>query len=467
MSDLEIGKEVLNQMLMISTINGSNHDFDEIEICDLQKKDSISFYFEMCEDNNDDKYKFVVNRFHFDYAEYKYFFESDLNNKRIEKIDIKTSSFKVTKIQLIKLIEYLFLEDDNRTRVFYKEKIRELLVVPSDDELIEKINMFFYKFYYDLYSSAFRNDRTSRIVNYLYYKCIGNRRQNYYDYRPERRMEDIDNSHGYALRVYDVGQGNSSALIKYVDDGKKDYEVIMVFDFGLEFGKKNTSLNEMINKIDYQTKILISHFDMDHINNVINRTNLMTPWWIFPNYTGKGVKANKFFAVLLKVASNKTFSGIVPQYHGYLNLSNNIMIYQNTCLMDPNQSTKNNAECLVSTIITRRNRVLIPADSLYEEFDTRIANNNFDYVLIPHHCCKYDTSKIIGQKKIDSIIRDNTKGIALSGKNSYGHTNINHLLKYPVSFIFPSCKIYDDNKNDITSKLKLPVIMGEYFEIEL
>lgn len=468
MNDLKEGKRILNKMTFCwqrYNYKTNYYNYDRINF--PLKRDSISFYFEQSEDNSDNNRKFTIFRIYYNYDEYKKIIKNEFLDIDKEKINIKASPFEVSKIQLNDLIEYLIYSNDEISMILRKEvSINQNFSNLSDDEVVEYLNLIFYKVYYDCKKARFIPDDTFENVDALYTKCIENNNIDN-DYRPNSYMNDFDGSNTYALRVYNVGQGNCSAIIKYTDKAKSDYDVIMVFDFGLENGKNNSDLNEMISKINHQIIILISHFDIDHINNVVNRLDLMTPWWIFPEYHGEGIKANKFFAVLLKVASKKTFSGIVPKYDGFLNLSTNIKIYQTKGKMDPNQSTKANAECLVSIILTNRNNVLIPADSLYQEYDPRIFENHYDYVLIPHHCCKYDTSLINGDKKIDNIIGSNTKGIVLSGKNDYGHANNNHLLRYPKQILFSSTKIYDDNKIDITSKSKIFGLLGNFYEIKL
>ncbi len=470
MVQLESGKRIFYKMIaylpMFSIIN-DNH-FGEQRAGTQYLRDSISIYFEQCENNDENNIKFNIYRVYYNYNEYYKFILSGYLNNDIKKLNFKSSPFSVTKEELIELIQYMKFGSNPKNRIIAEvlpdsQSLKRI----SEDDLLETLNNAFYKYYYDCIEANFKYDETTRQIDFLFNEYIQNHRHEDFDYRPGRYMDNIDYSDDYSLRVFDVGQGNCSALIKYKDESKTDYEVIMVFDFGLQSKRKNSALDEMISKIDYQTKILISHFDMDHINNVITRTDLTTPWWIFPKYHGTGVKANKFFAVLLKVASHKTFSGIVPKYGGYLDLSDNIKIYQTIGKMDPNQSTKANAECLVTTIKSRKNNVLIPADSLYQEFDSRILETHYDYVLIPHHCCKYDTSLIRDIPKINSVIDENTKGIVLSGRNSFGHANYNHLLRYQKKIVFLSSKIYDDFKNDITSKCKIKTLGKKYIEIEL
>lgn len=471
MNRLEFDNQIFNKMIaFIPRFSGyrRNNDFkNQKNHNSTYGRDSISFYFEQCEDNSEGK-RFNVYRFYYNYQEYKKFITNDLNAST-EKLNIKASPFEITEKQLHDLIEFLNSDNDYKTKMIVKEMDIQNYFDIETDELLENLNLAFCKYYFDCFESTFNFDETSNDIDFLYNKCFGNDSNNDDNYETSKYIEDIDGSDDYALRVYDVGQGNCSALIKYKNKDKKDYEVVMVFDFGLQPKIKNSDLDGMIAKINNQTIILISHFDMDHINNIINRTNLMPRLWIFPKYHGTGVKANKFFAVLLKVASHKTFSGIVPRYGGYLDLSDNIKIYQTIGKMDPNQSTKANAECLVTTIKSGKNNVLIPADSLYQEFDSRILETHYDYVLIPHHCCKYDTSLIRDIPKINSVIDENTKGIVLSGRNSFGHANYNHLLRYNKRIIFYHCNIYDDHKN-IINKTSISTSLGKkckFFEIKL
>ncbi len=267
--------------------------------------------------------------------------------------------------------------------------------------------------------------------------------------------ENIDTEpEQYEFRIYSVGQANCSALIRYIDQDKKDYRVIVVFDFGRASRKRsaNPSLQEMINKIDDRTAILISHFDNDHINNITNYTQKKTDRWLFPPCTNmRSQKANLLFYALLKCAQRKTSNGSISIYKTPFNLSPQIRItqYKGTRKGDPYQSTVCNSACLVASIRAEHVSILIPADALYEEFDASVQNESYTHILIPHHGCYYPLAACGAiSKMLDS---ERVHGVVQCGTNRYGHANVEHLRRYRDVHYFYGTKFYQD-RNTVAKK---------------
>ena len=265
----------------------------------------------------------------------------------------------------------------------------------------------------------------------------------------------------YELRVYNVGQANCSALIKYCDSNYSDYHVAVVFDFGFEKRyKANRKLSEMIMKIDLDTTIIISHFDSDHINNISKLPLMATNRWLFPEHEPKKEKANLLYHQLIKIATIKSGNPkVIYAYQTPHELSDYLTINQNTNgIHDIGfQSTRINAECIISSIHLNNVNVLIPADALYNDFPQDVFKYKYNYVLTPHHGCKYlsidDYS--IGDGRFDAIFKivsSRPTTIVNSGKfgRVYKHSNIGHLSYYKNVVAFDSTSFYDDNGNECT-----------------
>lgn len=262
---------------------------------------------------------------------------------------------------------------------------------------------------------------------------------------------NIDNLN-LKYRVFDVGQANCSAILNF--DGENNYKVACVFDLGCEKEKRNNyALNDMLNKIDYSTTIIISHFDSDHYNLIQYNQLPPTVRWLFSSTPPKTVKGHKIFQLLLTEATKKTYSGKVYSYNAPYRLSNYLRIEEkqdNT--KDLYQSTVLNANSVISILETRKNNILIPGDALYHDFPKGVFTTNYSVVLIPHHCCYYPSP---GKRDsyaniIRQIVKYDPVGIAQCGKNKYGHANISHLNWYKNRIIWNEGKIYDDFKEIIS-----------------
>lgn len=254
----------------------------------------------------------------------------------------------------------------------------------------------------------------------------------------------IDDPSLYELRIYDVGQASCSALIKYINSDKKDYKVVIVFDFGLEMHKTNKSLKEMISKIDENTTILISHFDLDHINNISKFTLSKTCRWLFPEKPPLSSKTNLLYQDVLAAAKKKSISGKrLYSYKTPYDFSPYLRINQNEDGVRDKRftHTRINAECLIVTLHLNNTNVLIPADALYKDFPDDVFNYMYDYVLIPHHGCRYlpiSEQNNVYCDCINKVVSNNPIGIVQSGKNGahYGHANTEHLKWYKNVFAF-------------------------------
>lgn len=433
--------------------------------CD--NRDSLSLFVEYC-----GGYQIRVHRQFYNYVQFESFFVENENIDRLDYRDITNDiGFPEFNNLLIRLLNKRNLNKDDE--LFLEELLKILHEIRSFeenngdendiDDRLNRINDVFCKYRFSINDNSFvLDERIYNKINDVLKNIQFNHEVRYEDYKdwatPE--IESVLEKELYELRIFNVGQANCSALIKYINEDKDDYRVIIVFDLGFQRSAgHNQQLDEMLSKIDCDTTILISHYDSDHINNISDHLYITTGRWIFPNYDGKGKKALKTFQMLMKVATKKTFSGTVYNFPTPFNFSPNISVHQymGSKKADSYQSTLMNSKCLVCKLSIGGKDILIPADALYEEFGDELVLPNgkkYDYILVPHHGCKYINKTIAHSSlKIWKYIDNNTVGFVMCGKNSYGHANVDHLSWFSNKNIhsFKGALCYKNVKNVIAS----------------
>lgn len=361
------------------------------------------------------------------------------------------------------------LEKDNHTLSNLKERLAYSFDRENQDQIediVDELNLLFYGYTLKNCGRLFEKDQLIiEHVNYCFEDAFGD---GYWDNVTETpklpnayQREDLNLS----LRVYKVGQANCSALI---NKHSEDYDVISVFDLGCDKGnQKNQELINMVNKIDENTTIIISHFDSDHFNYIPYIDLNKTKRWIFPEKPPRGKKAYAVFQQLLSIAAGKAKNGTIYRYRPPYALSNYLTIDQKTDnSKDPYNSTLTNANSIVS-IINYSKKVLIPADALYKDFRNTVTYYApYDYILIPHHGCFYPPNSYC----INRLIKNDTVGILCSGKNSYGHASISHLSNYPKVLCFTTAAFFDKYGNRIPYKMPkwfVKTYTNPYIEIHL
>lgn len=448
---------------MIKTFNRELHKLTSFNKNLCEERDSLSLFFDICENK-----KIRVHRQFFIQKQYREFMLSNLIN--IDSLNFKETINEISIGHFIELLNQFILEnpkniDEQLLFNELKKNMDSISLIDSQEDtgvesILSSINNVFARYYFSIDDQVFNKDddvfeALNRVCNYNPY--------DYDDFKDESKPEiSIDNEELslYEFRIYNVGQANCSALIKYIDKEHSDYKVIIVFDFGYKKKRKNHSLEEMINKIDENTTMVISHFHSDHINIITDHLMMHTNRWIFPDYPPASVIGNKIFSSLLKVAQSKTSSGILYKFPTPFKFSDILTIdqYSGTSKGDCYQSSLINAKSLTCKLSIGRNDILIPGDALYEEIsDSLILSDykKYDYILIPHHGCKYfDKSSIDPTLKIRCFVGDETVGYVQCGKNSYGHANINHLSWYSEINSFDHSNFYDDFKNVVKASSK-------------
>lgn len=443
-------------------------------------RDSLSIFVERVAEN--------VIRVHRQFYIYNEFYNFYINNQYENRLDFRDAVNDISLDEFFDLLDKFIDRNINSKNHLVANELREIKIryIENDfhsndietnhiEEFIDDINDVFVRYYFSLTSNSFASDETIyNKVNENIDKCINyNSEIHYEDYEEKPNIHPATGEeHLYELRVYNVGQANCSALIKYKDDTKTDYKVIMVYDLGYQKSNgKNSQLEKMIEKIDGDTTILISHFHSDHINNIVNHLLILTTRWLFPKYEGKNKKGLKTFQTLIKIATIKTFSGTLYNFPVPYSFSENISIHQYLKAIkgDRNQTSLTNSHCLVCKVSIGAKDVLIPGDALYGEYgDGLLLDNNkkYDYILVPHHGCKYDGNTAANRKmRIAKFIGNDTIGIVMCGKNNYGHANENHLSWFQPNnvHLFSGSVIYDDAKNHIRTCNNIKV---DYYKIE-
>lgn len=419
-------------------------------LCSWYQCSAVSFYFEYVGEGN-----YVVHRTYFDPMQIIFITEG----RESGKLKIHDTQRVVSFLELRAVIDGFLHGRTDETGEVIKESILsncadylsgqfEELEPNSRKHLsfAEGLNKAFFGYAYFPADHAFKEDASAHLFN-DYEDAISEGRALV---RPVVEETITETPHLYELRVYSVGQANCSALIRYVDETKQDYSVVVVFDFGCANRKRgNPDLREMISKIDRDTTIVISHFDNDHFNNITELDLSKTMRWVFPNCLNyNAVRANKMFQALMAIARKKTSNGSIMVLRTPHALSEHIRLYQN---QDPNhmdsfQSTPSNACSLVATIKSGTLSILLPADALYEEFPNEVLEDTFDWVLVPHHGCKY-RGRSYSSGAINRLLgRRHVKGVVQCGKNKYGHANVNHLSWYSNVSYFYGAVFYDDDK---------------------
>ncbi len=258
-----------------------------------------------------------------------------------------------------------------------------------------------------------------------------------------------DNKHNFYIRVYNAGQANCSALFK-----KDKEEPIIVFDLGLEAKTTNPSQKQMIDSMDGNGIVLISHFHYDHYNLYKSLSpNAMKSIFIvheFPKVL-QGYTAgftNKLYQNKSSVIQIKDDTILKPE--DYIDLGILKIAQGLSSKKSKNQNSKENNHSLVSFIKINDNEVILPGDALENEFAIE-DNKEFRLGFISHHGCYIDFD--IPYYVYDAFLPVNTKY-----HKKYHHPQEKHITKYNkvIRFGKNTSKIYNASrlkKDTITYKI--------------
>lgn len=227
-----------------------------------------------------------------------------------------------------------------------------------------------------------------------------------------------------SVECINVGQANFS--VGYDAAGKPK----VVFDAGIQYYSKKFIRNKVNDVRTENGIVVISHYDFDHImgyHHLINSGKERI--WILPegrkdpstlerNLLADLDKAPDDHAVFLRNIDYDTVGFDRAKHTVQIG---NMCIYRgNVNKKDNDQSTSENARCLMCEI-TGRKKALLPADSLYLEFPKGFS---VDYLVVPHHSCNYTKpipSGIMDLDRLETVV-------VFAGKHSgHHHPNVTHL----------------------------------------
>lgn len=367
-----------------------------------------------------------------------------------EKVEMSFEDFRV--LFLYSIQNEVYINQFHKNEVDIDDLIGKIEnnQLRINEEIIKRVNQGMFGVEFTLKNKSFNFNENNYEANKRniveYSKC--------YDEdiieKPELCKEYQDDDAYYKFRVFNVGQANCSALLKMKEND--DYDVVAVFDLGYEEGKiTNYELNSVLGKIDNRTTIVISHFDSDHINNVVSMNQYATNRWVIPDHEPKVEAASIFYQALLAQMTAKSYSGAIYRYSVPMFLSPYFKISQNqTGRHEHFQSSQINADCMISSLLFNNTKILIPGDALYRDFPKDIFDYEFDYILVPHHCCRYEPKGSSHRRlieKIEQITKNDPLGIVMCGTNNHGHANNDHLSWYKNHFLFRDSVVYNGRDN--------------------
>lgn len=182
----------------------------------------------------------------------------------------------------------------------------------------------------------------------------------------------------YNLRVFNVGQADCSALVK-------NGVPIAVFDIGSGSKEPPSCLLPFLSTM-HNGLFVISHCDTDHLSLEEHFHQAFSDnFWLLPfptirnSYIENLLKGLEPFTSHFKVLDDNSVKTTDPFKFDVIN------VYQaNPSQKDPNQSTLENAHCLLAEIVANKT-ALIPGDSLYKEYPKSFSP---DILVVPHHACR-------------------------------------------------------------------------------
>lgn len=224
------------------------------------------------------------------------------------------------------------------------------------------------------------------------------------------------------IECINVGQANFS--MGYHGDSNHP---LVVFDIGIRSQKSLRAYPEnKLRQIDGNGIVIISHYDADHINGV----RYLDPAaknriWFLPQKRLSPTSVERNLLTFLEHSRCAFLPDIdyrVTPFNPAVHVCRlgNLRIYQgNAAKVDSCQSTSENARSLICTVKKDRT-ILLPGDSLYEEFPTDFGS--IDYLVVPHHSCDYD-------KPVQNLRAPDLKELVVFAgpHRGYRHPNFTHL----------------------------------------
>ena len=354
-----------------------------------------------------------LDKFYVNEKEYKNFADNIWNNNTNRKLNYSFQYF----IQKVKLLDFTNLFDLK-------------LETANKFELIEDLNLQLK----DIAIRLLENDRIivkrfqARMTVNEYFaskKIISDDRTKVL---PLLFCENIRKDTKAIFRMYNIGQGNMSALLI----GEEEFPA-MIFDLGRS-RKCKEAINLLSNSLssDKTTTIVISHFDNDHINMAGYLPNGNADLQFFmPEFLHQtDIYKPNIQMLLYKAIINGNNICLFFNDTVYYPVSNGcVTFYQGSSnKKDINQSTDENAHGIIVELKIHGQKVLIPGDVLYDDIFTTINNPlSPNYVIVPHHACQY-LNKI--NPRIIDLANLKESFVFCGPHRRFHHPNLTHFRQY-------------------------------------
>ena len=242
-----------------------------------------------------------------------------------------------------------------------------------------------------------------------------------------------------SVKVHNVGQANHISICF-------DSNQYVQFDIGITKDKKDLkkirakhNCNQGTGMFCYDATgvVILSHWDLDHISGVTDAgQSIYQKQWIVPSFES------------LLGGNNLSLFALTLMAHLQLRNNNNLYIIAEDCVRQKIYDNGNNMQIwtgqrastssnnankkysisaannfgLIVTLTNNGKTVLLPGDCDYEVLPDYLKNQDYDCLVVPHHCSKM--SKVPFPQTCQS---DKERIAIISyGKNNYKHPNVAH-----------------------------------------
>ena len=238
------------------------------------------------------------------------------------------------------------------------------------------------------------------------------------------------NCHNFISKIECMNIGHGNFSVGYNDA----MQPLAMFDIGMYSSSRDYSKLK-VNSLDEHGISVISHYDYDHICGVrfldgVPGKPTKKRLWILPelpktptitakmllDFLEEGKNGNCIFLPDINYAQTP----FDPNHH-VLSIGNTDIYRGNEKAIDHNQSTSENARCLICLITGHQKKMLLPGDALYDDFPVQFS---VDYLLIPHHGCRYHPSISAAKFDVNALQR---RIVCAGPPNKKKHPNITHL----------------------------------------
>lgn len=242
-----------------------------------------------------------------------------------------------------------------------------------------------------------------------------------------------------SVKVHNVGQANHISICF-------DSNQHVQFDIGITKDKQDLkkirakhNCNQGTGMFCYDATgvVILSHWDLDHISGVTDAgQSIYQKQWIVPSFES------------LLGGNNLSLFALTLMAHLQLRNNNNLYIIAEDCVRQKIYDNGNNMQIwtgqrartssnnankkysisaannfgLIVTLTNNGKTVLLPGDCDYEVLPDYLKNQDYDCLVVPHHCSKM--SKVPFPQTCQS---DKERIAIISyGKNNYKHPNVAH-----------------------------------------